>query len=281
MKYHCWIRPLAFLGVAVLTLGQGQAQFARQVHDYQAGSGAANGYTNPAAALGEPSRITPGPFGGPVDPFNTAYLDSQLVSIGAGGSLTVKFATPLLNDPAHSYGLDFLIFGGAGFIITNAFDSEFNYIGTPATDGGMFGAQTGQTRVSVSADGTQFFTLNPALAPAVEALFPTDGQGNFSQPVNPALGTTAFAGLTLEGIRALYSASGGGAGFDLAWAEDAQGLPVELPAVNFVRIDVLSGKIEVDAFSQVSAVPEPAGWALLALGSVILAWRRNVIATNP
>src|SRR5438876_9611741 len=98
------------------------AQYASTVVSYVPGSGFAAGYTNPVAALGQPSRVTPGTFGGPVDPFDPPYLSTQLVSIGAGGSLTVKFNTPVLNHPLNRFGLDFIIFGNAFFVITNAID---------------------------------------------------------------------------------------------------------------------------------------------------------------
>ena len=108
------------------------------------------GYTNAAAALGSPSRQTVDPdptFGGtfPVDPFSPPYLSSQVVSIGAGGSLTVHLDTPVVNDPAHPFGVDFIIFGNSGFVITNG-----NFSGGGITDGSLFANNSGSTRVSVS-----------------------------------------------------------------------------------------------------------------------------------
>jgi len=258
-----FVRAIALAMVVSAAFATARAQYASGVVNYTAGTGAAVGYDNPSVALGEPSRVTPGEFGGPVDPFSPPYLSSQLVSVGTGGSLTVRFALPISNDPAHAHGLDFLVFGNSGFIVTNAFDENFNYIGTPATDGSLFGAG-GTTRVSVSADGNTFFTLNPALAPAVDALFPTDGSGNFGKPVDPSLNNGSFAGLTLEGIRNVYAGSGGGAGYDLGWAQDGNGNPVTLTDISYVKVEVLGGKVELDAFSAV--VPEPATWALLGLG---------------
>src|SRR5262249_48745099 len=88
------------------------ASYADSVIAYSPGVGFAidfstkQGYTNAAAALGEPSRSTPGRFGGPVDPFNPPYLRDQLVSLGAGGSLTLSFATPISDDPRHPFGID-------------------------------------------------------------------------------------------------------------------------------------------------------------------------------
>jgi len=99
--------------------------FADSVISYNPGIGFATefgtglGFTNSASALGEPSRVTPGQFGGPVDQFNPPYLREQVVSIGAGGSLSVHFDSPVLNSAEHPFGLDFLLFGNSGFIIVN------------------------------------------------------------------------------------------------------------------------------------------------------------------
>src|SRR5687768_13257299 len=71
--------------------------FANNFLSYNSGSGIPAGYTNASSALGEPSRITPGQFGGPVDPFNPPYLSEQLVSVGAGGHLTLQFDTQVPN----------------------------------------------------------------------------------------------------------------------------------------------------------------------------------------
>jgi hypothetical protein len=229
-----------------------QAQFAETVVDYSPGTDFTPGFTNAASALGEPSRITPGQYGGPVDPFSPPYLPTQLVSIGTGGSLTVEFGFPVLNHPKNRFGIDFNIFGNSGFIITNAFDpNTFDWIGTPATDGSLLGANPGVTRVSVSRDGQTFFALEPNSAPTVDALFPTDGLGDFHTPVDPTLTANDFAGQTLQNIRALYYGSAGGAGYDISSARDAEGNPVRLPEIRFVRIQVLSGKSDVDGIAAV------------------------------
>jgi hypothetical protein len=248
---------LALASVLLVSTLNTPAQFADAVVAYDPGTGVSAAFTNAAAALGEPSRVTPGMFGGPVTPFNPPYLGSQLVSIGAGGALTLRFDRPIHDHPRNRFGVDFIIFGNCGFIITNEFSFEtFNWIGTPATDGSLFGANTGATRVSVSRDGVNFYVLDPALAPTVDAALPTDGAGDFTVPADSTLTAADFAGLTEEQIRALYHGSAGGAGFDLATARDRFGNPVRLQWVTHVRIEVLSGKSEVDG---VAAVFNPPG----------------------
>src|SRR6266852_2534270 len=194
--------------------------FADEIISYDPGVGYAPRFTNPMAALGEPSRVNP--FGEPTDPFDPPYGTNQIVSIGSGGHLVVRFHTPILNHPRSLHGLDFTIFGNAGFIITNDFDlTTYNWIGTPATDGSLFGDSTGETRVSVSHDGRHFYELNPLLAPAVDSFPPTDGNGDFHIPLAPNLSQADFAGATLADIRSLYQGSAGGASYDISWAQDA------------------------------------------------------------
>src|SRR2546422_7084958 len=110
---------LLVLASASLVLSQ-PAQFADAVVSYDPGIGFAAGFTNSAAALGEPSRSNP--FGDLTDPFDPPYGKAQIVSIGAGGHLVVQFHTPVLNHPNNVYGFDFTIFGNTGFVITNDFD---------------------------------------------------------------------------------------------------------------------------------------------------------------
>jgi hypothetical protein len=86
----------------------------------------------------------------------------------------------------------------------------------------------------------------------VDNLFPTDGAGNFRIPVAPTVTQQDFAGLTLDGIREVYNGSGGGASFDISTAQDEHGRRVFLQAIRFIRVDVLSGKAEIDGFAAVA-----------------------------
>lgn len=245
--------------------GLDASPYAESVEAYESGTGFAVEFgtgrplTDSAAALGPPSRETPGEFGGPVDPFAPPFSPDQLVSLGEGGSLTVGFDTPIRDDPANPYGLDFLVFGSTGFTIVNG-----DFSGGGITDGSLFGHNAGGTsEVFVSPEGIHYYRLDVTLAPPVDGYFPTDGTGDFTEPVDPGLGAADFDGLGLTGIRDLYDGSGGGTGYDLGWARDDGGNPIPLDSVRFVRIDVTSGRAEIDGFA---VVPEPDAGILGLLG---------------
>jgi len=98
-------------------------------------------------------------------------------------------------------------------------------------------------------------------------LYPTYGNGNPQIAVNPSLAVSNFIGLNLAGIESLYDGSAGGTGYDLAWAQDANGNSVDLASADYISIQVQSGVLDLDA---VSVVPEPATWALTSVGLCFL-----------
>ena len=246
------------------------SSFATEVIDYEPGEGFAKdwatgvGFTKTGSILGPPSSVTPGEFGGPVTPFSPPYLLDQILSIGKGGQVTVKFDRPIRNESLNPFGLDFIVFGAAGFTITNG-----DFTGGGITDGSLFGQAEGGTRVSVSNDGETWFVLNSEFAPSIDNYYPTDGSGDADVPVNPALGVAEIAEAGLAKLKELYDGSAGGTGFDLDWAIDADGEPVSLGQAQFVRLEVLSGRAEIDALSDVRPKTAP------------LVWHYESFATNP
>jgi len=256
--------PTLVLASVLSLIQTGSAQFATSVSSYNAGSGTTAAYQDPTRALGAPTT-----FIGyqDADPFNAPYSSTHLVSVGTGGWLTVAFSQPILNT-AHAFGLDFSIFGNSGFTITNG-----DYSGGGITDGSLYGNNFGVTRVLVSADNVNYYALNPLFAQTVDGYFPSDAAGDFRLPMNPALTGNSFAGLGLAGMSALYAGSGGGMGYDISWAQDGLGNSVALGSISYVRVEVLSGKSEIDALV---AVPEPTtlSLAFLGLGALIIT-RRN------
>jgi hypothetical protein len=233
---------LASAGLVFVSTAFG-GPYAATVASYNPGSGYAAAYTNTSAVLGQPSAADSD--GDAVDPFDPPWQTNQILSIGAGGWVTVAFDRPLVQYPNGNR--DFIIFGNSSFDVTN--DEAAPDL--RATDGNVAN-DLGQTRVSVSHDGVTFYTLNPALAPTVNDLYPTDAAGNFQLPVSPGLAPSNFAGLTLAQIRLLYNGSAGGASYDTAWAQDANGNPVSLPDIRYVRVDVTTSRVQIAGFAAVT-----------------------------
>jgi hypothetical protein len=222
-----------------------RAQFADAVISYNPGTGFAAGFTNSSAALGAPAS------GGSITPFAPSSSKTQIVSIGAGGEITLQLSTPIVNNPSDPYGIDFILFANQFFVSSGGNVS------------GLF-FHTASIIVQVSTNGSTWYTLNPSLAPQAGELFPTDGSGNPQIPVNPALTLSNFTGLNLTGIRSLYNGSAGGTGYDLAWAQDSNSNSVDVASADYISIQVLSGVLDLDA---VSVVPEPTTWALMLVGT--------------
>lgn len=229
-------------------------------------------YNDPLTTLGEPTRITsPDSFGSPVTPLNPPFRANEIVSIGRGGELVVRFDEPVTNHAANPFGVDLLIFGNAFFAgdFVNP-DFSFNVAGTAigvAAEGGL---------IEVSADGVSYVSI----AGDADGSFPTNGYAdltdpfsfspgvvpaNFTLPVDPAFDPV---GKTYAEILAGYNGSGGGFGVDLA--------TVGLSSISYVRITNPAGAQfvpEIDGFADVAAVPEPAASTAFLIGAALIAWQ--------
>lgn len=262
------------VGAVVLALagGAGGANaadpWADAVVSYVAGSGAPAAFQTPAVALGEPTRFTgqTAGFPGSVTPFASAFEGDEIVSIGRGGSLTLRFDEPVLNDAANPWGIDLLVFGNAFF-----YSDDFSPVAQNVWQAGG--------RIEISSDGADWRAITGVDA---DGVFPTLGYsdevnpfggaaGNllsdFTKPVDPSF---AWQGLDLAGLVAGYAGSGGGAGVDIG--------SVGLSSVSFVRFslatDAALAKFEIDAVSDV-AVPGPGVLGVMAGGLVLLRRRRG------
>jgi len=267
------------LALGTSTSTQAADPFADNVVAYTQGTGVSsdfvtgNLFNDPSVALGQPTRFTSdlANFGGPVHPFNSPFRANEVVSIGEGGSLTVSFDEPVLDDPLNPFGIDLLVFGNA-----------FYFLSPFASNGVAGGAATEGGRIEVSEDGTNFIELTGMEADGIfptlgyldvtDPLSSTAGQvlSDFTKPVDPNFDSS---GLTLSQIVAGYDGSGGGVGIDLA----ATGLS----AISYVRIfnPAGSGVVpDIDAFADVQAIPEPSTFALAGLMGIItgLATRRRL-----
>jgi len=261
-------------GVVTLLLSggahaMGESPFATEVVDYRAGTGINPDYTNPHAALGSPARVNGSSFGDPtaVTPFNSPFENFDVVSIGRGGWLTVKFDHDVRNDAGNPFGIDLLIFG-------NAFVSTFGSGGFFAEGGDIELSLDGNTWTTVTGYGPNgagqgadagYPTLgfndvtDPFSSPAGSS--PTD----FTRPVDPSFNPL---GKSLAEIIAGYNGSGGGLGIDIG--------AFGLDAIRYVRISsslTATDTPDIDAFSDVAAIPAPA--SLLVFAALPVALRRR------
>lgn len=263
-------RAASYLAGLVLAVSLAHAQdpWADRVVSYDPGADAEPGYTDPLVVVGEPERYTgEGIYPGAVTPFNPPWLPEEVVSVGQNGHLLVAFDEPITDDPAHPFGVDFIIFGNGLFL-----DSDF----PNGRVGGVL--EEGPFRVAVSENGRDFVTLP---GEHYDALFPMLGYldlpgpyatepgslpTNFTRPVNPRLTLDDFLGLSFDEIVALYDGSGGGIPFDIA--------PSGLSSVSYVRIDVLPGATSPE-FDALAAVPEPSAGTTVVVLVLVNALRRG------
>jgi hypothetical protein len=264
---------LMAIGLAAMVHGRLMADpWADQVVTYTQGAGVGNDFVtgspfnDPLTTLGEPTRFTsPSSFGGAVTPLNAPFRANEIVSIGRGGQLVVKFQDPVTNDPGNPFGIDLLVFGNSFF--TGSLASPSGTASGIASEGGT---------VEVSADGVNFF----AVPGAADGLFPTNGYADLTDPFSPAPGAvpTNFTlpvdpafnpiGKTYAQILAGYAGSGGGLGIDLA--------PTGLSSISYVRVSNpadAQAVPEIDAFADVAPVPEPTAAATILPATVLIAWQ--------
>lgn len=292
-------RPAWGFLTLTLLLGGTAAAHAQQFASSVAGYSSLNTnplYSNPAAALGQPTTLADDGFG---DLYHdsvaySAYGASPsgnnlLVSLGSTGqgSLTVKFdQAPITHSNSHWYGDDFIVYSNQFFITDQYADPDSDMTQVHVTDGSTFGTLP---TVSVSNDGVSFFTLTPAdsiLYPenpyrwaGLSAQNPSGWDDsalqNFSKPVNPSLTAADFAGQSVANVAdTLYAGSAGGTAFSLA------GTPFATSGIQYVRF---TGYGTVDGVSRVenapAAVPEASsavslGLLLLGLGTAAVRRRK-------
>ena len=84
----CLMIILTIMGMA----SQLQAtSFATEVISAAQGTNPSSGYNDSSTVLGSPDSTMPWQYGGDITPFNAEWGTGRIFSIGAGGSLVVKF----------------------------------------------------------------------------------------------------------------------------------------------------------------------------------------------
>lgn len=243
-------------------------------------------YDEPASVLGMPSTDFYDPWsawsgGTPTRrvklveaPYNLDATQTRplLTTLEEGSAIVVRFDPPIVDDPAHPYGLDLLVFGNAAYTSAGVVNDGTDLGTLRLTGTGL----SEPVKVSVSpgysgrpgedaSDWRTWEWYRYEDGPYGDTAFPTqawrwdreraawlDELMDFTKPVNPALAAVieagAGTGLTAADAVALYDGSGGGTGFDLA----ASGFP----SVAYVRVEGLAGFDggEIDAFAAVRSM---------------------------
>src|ERR1043165_6742089 len=183
----------------------GDDPFADVLISFDPGVNPQPGYDQPLTVLGSPERFTGEDFfPSVVSPFSAPYGFDEIVSIGSGGHLAIKFNTPVTNDPNNLYGIDLLVFGNTGFVDANYPDGIVD--GLYGNDGGV---------IEVSADGVDWRVINGV---AADGLLPSIGYldsgpfddvpgtilSDFTQPPDPRLTFSDFFPLHHRQVVAKY-----------------------------------------------------------------------------
>ncbi len=241
--------------------------FAVEIIEYVEGSGVPTDwisgqlFNDPNAALGRPTLETSGDGwfipvdeNVPVVPPYQPFRDFEIVTIGNGGHLTVRFNHPVANDKNNAYGIDFIIYGNARQVIgglegwKNGNPEETIVSGVAAAEPGI---------VAVSQDGQNWYYFSSG--PYADDFAPTASYAwddvndvwaeelDPTRPIDPNLAPFDFAGKTVAQMIAAYDGSAGGTGFDIG--------ELGLEWIQYVRIeDVPDSDVttEIDAIADVS-----------------------------
>lgn len=245
-------------------------------------------YNDPAAVLGRPTlRFNAGSATSPdlrrakliEAPFNRGPGGEPLITtFNNGQSVTVRMGRPVEDHPLNPFGIDFIVFGNAFFTGSGGTVSDATNLNTFILSGSAF---VERTLVSVSPDGVQWYTYTGG--PYGDQLFPTnayrwdratatwsDDELDPTLPVDPALLSQSFAGLSAADVLDLYGGSAGGTGFDLA--------PSGFASIQYIRFEGAPGFVggEIDAVARVRPIPEPAAAGVVLSALPLLARRRRV-----
>jgi len=326
MRVRCVLGVVGSAVCAGSAGGVGVDHFASVVVEYRPAPG--QFVNNPA--FNDPSRALGPPIGGG----RAAGNQTGVVTLGAfGGSITLGFATPVMDHPRNPYGIDAIVFGNAfyaagdpqrRFAEAGVIEIAQDLTGDGLPDGPWYVIPGSHLGVGspMSADAMLWDAHDPLLPPTNASWFPA-GESSpmmtwaYALPadlfgvrvlVNPNIGsddplvqgvygyadcspTLRLGDLTGDDVVddfeitpadfytvpsdprrvGVSPGSGGGDGFDIAWAIDpATGEPAGIDSFSFIRITTavpfgqpgVLGEIstEIDAVARVVPLPPSADW---------------------
>ena len=257
--------------------------FATEVVSYTEGSGVSSDsstfppepYNHTESALGGPTIETTGDFEigfnvwMPVVPVYPAWRWFEIVTVGTGGELVLKFNHRISDDDNNLHGIDFIVFGNARCHPQNitAWKPEMN----PETVYVDSGSYIELGIVSVSQDDVNYYSF--ATGPFADDFAPTaayvwddfnDVWGRALDPTRPVDPNLTFAnmdGNSVAEVIEIYDGAAGGTGFDLRnlAPEDFAALDTDPNTgrkwIMYVKIEddiLVAGTPEIDAVSDVS-----------------------------
>ncbi len=221
-----------------------------EVVDFTPGPGGPEGYDNPNVVLGPPP--VQDSLGYAISTTSAPWEANDVVSLGNGGSLTVRFDDYVFNNPLDvEYGVDLIVFGNSFFGLDSWPDGVINQLyGEPA-------------KIEVSQNGLDFYEIPSVFA---DELYPyTSLVGSFLKASPSGID---FLGRHAADVEADFAGGCGGAQVDIS---AALGVTEPLDWVQYVRVTDIaddSGIADVVAFSDV--VPEPATIVLVFTGAAFL-----------
>ena len=276
------INAAVLILVAATCRNSSAGVFADQVISFSGGTTPTPGYSSAPAALGSPARYFGGPFPSVVSPFSPPYLSSDLVSIGEGGHITLRFAqyvTPSASGPeigvfAHPGISDVNYPAGKAGPTLSPFDFSTFSIGSAVN------VEVSPDNIIWQSLGSQQFTIPTNGFSDVASPYATS-PGNVPSDFGiPFTGTlSSFANLTYPQMLTLLNGSGGGTWLDISGTGFSN--------VGYIRFSLPDDgnsntelAMEIDAVSIAnggagSPLPEPSTLLLGALGCIgLLAVRR-------
>jgi len=255
--------------------------FAIEVISYD--DGGASSHQDPCTALGRPTVDTDY-FGvdRPVLPVYVAWEQDQVVKVGFGGHLVLRFSHKVGDDENNPYGVDFIVFGNAFQRIGSGVNWKYQDPASVTITSDDVYAEPGL--VSVSQDGVTWYAYDDPNLPRADTFAPTLGRmydpnnavdvypgwdnqwwagvTNPTIPLDPNLTEADFVGKTVAEVCQIYGQSAGGTGFDLhdLAPQDYAALAVDEQTgrkwIQYVKVEYTESilyETEIDAVADVSS----------------------------
>ncbi len=255
--------------------------FAIEVISYD--DGGASSHQDPCTALGRPTVDTDY-FGvdRPVLPVYVAWEQDQVVKVGFGGHLVLRFSHKVGDDENNPYGVDFIVFGNAFQRIGSGVNWKYQDPASVTINSDDVYAEPGL--VSVSQDGVTWYAYDDPNLPRADTFAPTLGRmydpnnavdvypgwdnqwwagvTNPTIPLDPNLTAADFVGKTVAEVCQIYGQSAGGTGFDLhdLAPQDYAALAVDEQTgrkwIQYVKVEYTESilyETEIDAVADVSS----------------------------